>query len=60
MAKKKVNPHKTTAIWKKYKLVNGKTQRERTCPKCEPGTFLALHKDRIYCGKCGYMEKTGK
>lgn len=27
------------------------------CPKCGPGTKLADHKDRISCGKCGYMEK---
>lgn len=29
----------------------------RYCPKCGPGVRLAEHKDRISCGKCGYMEK---
>ncbi|HLC37997.1 MAG TPA: hypothetical protein VJI71_00935 [Candidatus Norongarragalinales archaeon] len=27
------------------------------CPKCGPGVRLADHKDRVSCGKCGYMEK---
>jgi len=26
------------------------------CPKCGPGTFMATHKDRKACGKCGYTE----
>ena len=29
----------------------------RSCPKCGQGTRLAEHKDRVACGKCGYMEK---
>ena len=28
-----------------------------SCPKCGPGFFMAVHKDRRLCGKCGYMEK---
>jgi small subunit ribosomal protein S27Ae len=40
-----------------YKLDNGKLVRERKfCPKCGPGTFMAEHKDRLTCGKCGYTE----
>lgn len=35
---------------------NGKA-KNLTCPKCGPGIFLAAHKDRASCGKCGYMEK---
>lgn len=35
---------------------NGKA-KNLTCPKCGPGIFLAAHKDRLSCGKCGYMEK---
>jgi len=27
-----------------------------SCPKCGPGVFLAEHKDRFSCGKCGYTE----
>jgi len=31
----------------------GKVQRLRKqCPACGPGTFLASHVDRVYCGKC--------
>ena len=31
-------------------------RKNRTCPKCGPGMFLAKHKDRIVCGKCQYVE----
>lgn len=61
MAKKKVKPHKPSERWKKYKVSGGKiTERGKSCPKCGLGVFLAVHKDRVYCGKCGYMEKTAK
>ena len=33
------------------------TRKNKSCPKCGVGTFLANHKDRSSCGKCGYMEK---
>jgi len=40
-----------------YKLDGGKIARERQpCPKCGPGTFMAKHKDRVSCGRCGYTE----
>ena len=29
---------------------------EPVCPKCGPGVFMATHKDRVACGKCGYTE----
>ncbi len=32
------------------------TRTHRSCPKCGPGTFLAEHKDRRSCGRCGYSE----
>jgi ribosomal protein S27AE len=32
---------------------SGKVQRLRKqCPNCGPGTFMANHFDRVYCGKC--------
>jgi ubiquitin-small subunit ribosomal protein S27Ae len=32
---------------------SGKVQRLRKqCPQCGPGTFMATHFDRVYCGKC--------
>ncbi len=46
----------------KYSVEGGKLERKgRSCPKCGPGVFLAEHKDRNACGKCGYTEfKTKK
>ena len=32
------------------------TRTHKSCPKCGPGTFLAEHKDRRSCGRCGYSE----
>lgn len=32
-------------------------RKNKTCPKCGPGVFMAQHKDRMSCGKCGYTEK---
>jgi small subunit ribosomal protein S27Ae len=28
------------------------TQQRKTCPSCGPGTFMAQHWDRYYCGFC--------
>lgn len=42
------------SISKSYE--NGKS-KNKTCPKCGPGVFMASHKDRNACGKCGYTEK---
>ena len=40
-----------------FKVENGKiTRLRRHCPKCGDGVFLAEHKNRISCGKCGYTE----
>ena len=42
-----------------YEVSDGKLTRKRQfCPKegCGPGTFLAEHKDRVSCGKCGYTK----
>ncbi len=40
--------------WEKYKIEDNRLIRERMCPKCN--VFLANHKDRLVCGKCGYTE----
>lgn len=49
--------HKNVQIWKKYKLDGNKIVLEgKFCPRCGPAIFLAQHKDRISCGKCGYAE----
>jgi|ETN01SMinimDraft_4_1059930.scaffolds.fasta_scaffold43141_3 small subunit ribosomal protein S27Ae len=41
--------------------VKGETveRKNKVCPKCGPGAFLAIHKDRLSCGGCGYTEPTG-
>lgn len=31
-------------------------RKSKFCPKCGPGVFMANHKDRHACGKCGYAE----
>ena len=41
-----------------YEVTGDSAKRKnKSCPKCGPGTFMANHKDRSSCGKCGYMEK---
>ena len=32
-------------------------KKGKGCPRCGSSTRLAEHKDRLSCGKCGYMEK---
>lgn len=40
-----------------YKVEGDRVVRSRKhCPKCGPGVFLAEHKDRVSCGRCGYTE----
>lgn len=44
-----------------YVLAGDKIQRKnKTCPKCGPGYFLGVHSNRIVCGKCAYVEYSGK
>jgi len=41
-----------------YYDTSGELKRKnKFCPKCGPGTFMANHKDRSHCGNCGYTEK---
>lgn len=40
-----------------YTINGPKVERKnRSCPKCGPGMFMAQHKDRVVCGKCYYVE----
>ncbi len=32
------------------------TRKNKSCPKCGQGFFMAMHKDRTYCGRCHYTE----
>lgn len=41
--------------YKAYKIENGKLIRiKKMCVKCGNGVFMAEHKNRFACGKCGY------
>lgn len=41
---------------KKVYSMNGSelSRNKKPCPRCGPGTWLAAHTGRSYCGKCGY------
>ncbi|RLG57097.1 MAG: 30S ribosomal protein S27ae [Hadesarchaea archaeon] len=40
-----------------YKVEGGEVKRLRPyCPRCGPGVFMAEHKNRLACGKCGYAD----
>jgi len=54
MAKKKVKNKIASKKYSKYKISGDKIERQPTCPRCGPGTFLAQHKNRQTCGTCGY------
>jgi len=43
-----------------FKVEGNRINRIRKhCPKCGPAVFLAEHKNRFSCGKCGYAEFKG-
>ena len=54
--KKKPKNKAPSRKYSKYKVEGDKLNRAKTCPKCGAGIFLAEHKDRFYCGKCGYVQ----
>lgn len=40
-----------------YKVDGGKVSRlRRVCSRCGKGVYMAVHKDRRTCGKCGLTE----
>jgi len=44
--------------YKMYKVSGDKLEKNnKSCPKCGKDSYLANHKDRMTCGKCGYVEK---
>ncbi len=52
-------PHKNKPTSKKYKhytIIGNTIKRDKTCPRCGAGVFLANRKDRLHCGKCNYTE----
>jgi len=50
---------KNKPVSKKHKFysMDGEVlKREKSCPRCGPGVFLAKASNRLYCGKCHYTE----
>ena len=61
MADEKAPAKGEVAIYKFYKVQGDKvTRSKRDCPRCGKGNFMAEHKDRFTCGKCGFTEFTHK
>lgn len=57
--KKKSSPKKKPGVkrWNLYNIKGETLERKnKTCPKCGSGTFMAEHKDRRTCGQCKYTE----
>lgn len=54
--KKKHKNKPPSKRFKKYKVVDGKIWRERSCPRCGPGIFLSIGQGRRYCGRCHLTE----
>ncbi|MFP4523100.1 MAG: 30S ribosomal protein S27ae [Candidatus Woesearchaeota archaeon] len=49
---------KSQSISSVYEVSGDKlSKKNKTCPKCGAGVFLAEHKDRRSCGKCAYSER---
>jgi small subunit ribosomal protein S27Ae len=59
--KKEKKPKKRKHAYTRYEVSGDSIKRKnRTCPKCGKGVFLAEHKDRITCGQCGFTEFKSK
>jgi ubiquitin-small subunit ribosomal protein S27Ae len=45
-------------VYRFYKIEKGNKviRSKRDCPRCGRGVFMAEHKDRFTCGKCGFTE----
>jgi small subunit ribosomal protein S27Ae len=54
---KKGKKRSSPSISSYYKIDGDKPTRTRkVCSRCGKGTFMAEHKDRHTCGKCGLTE----
>ncbi|MFP4112568.1 MAG: 30S ribosomal protein S27ae [Candidatus Woesearchaeota archaeon] len=57
MAKKQTKNKAPSKKYEKYDASGDSLKRtSKFCIKCGPGFFMAEHKDRWTCGKCGYTE----
>jgi len=59
---KRSRKKKPVFLYQYYLLKNGQEEgdeivlRKIHCQQCGPGTFMAKHKNRFSCGKCGISE----
>ena len=52
---------KSKGRWKLYQIAGNKIERKnKSCPKCGDGTFMAKHANRMTCGNCHYTEFSSK
>ena len=48
---------KLSGTWNLYEKSGDKiTRKNKSCPKCGQGTFMAKHSTRWTCGQCHYTE----
>ena len=54
---KEASKKKARGKWNLYEKKGDKLERKnKSCPKCGSGTFMAKHANRWYCGNCHYAE----
>ena len=58
--KRELKNHIPSKVYEKYEVKDGNLIRKKYCPRCGPASFLAIHKDRVFCGKCHYVEINSK
>lgn len=57
MAVEAKKPKKQVNKYSAYEVSGESATRvKKSCPRCGPGIFMADHKSRTSCGKCGYTE----
>ncbi len=60
MPKKKKTKTRSIKKGEHYAVSGGKAERKKQpCPKCGPGISMAVHNNRLHCGKCGYTMMKG-
>ena len=61
MAKKQTKPKRSIKPHALFEISGSEIKRKnKACPKCGQGTYLAKHNNRLTCGKCGYSEMQSK
>ena len=61
MAAKEKAKKKLKGRWNLYEKKGDKLERKnKSCPKCGQGTFMAKHSNRWACGACKYVEFLSK